>query len=694
MCPCTPLTSDLFDLDDPLPPGFGGLNSIQLPDINIPFPNLPLDRLQEIFDQLGAMLPSGLTKPSLNPDSLNNVYSAIQDLLKVLYPFLMTYKFLLPILELILCIIEVLCVVPNPFKLIRVMRRLFRVCIPAFLALFPFFALILLILALLLLILALIEYIISRLLQLIETILRNIILLSKAASSLNNDSIIATIAKIGDLLCILQNLFILFSLFNTILQIIQAMAALSFRVPPCDSADGSSDGCCTPDVCPAFIRDNEEITSSTGTFIYTSSLGIDLGLPVPFFQIIRPESWQFYDPNLGINQAFINITHAHDLPPEFEDMVFFPQGATYTQETKKSGAPYYINFKVFYDPAVFGRTDAFGPRYIFIKNAIVQAPPTTGLYNYDGTYIAPFNGTLNLIGGIITEPNGAPLLNEDGQTYTINTFFHRPTNSNGSNPTPLDQIIFNDIEYTFTINHPILVQNNLITIGCVPSVAIERDALAATIGAQFNIKGVQLAGIVNLLPDMNTAQQCVIDAITTYRQSISTESTLKFRETVLNCMNDLRSKTLAAVDETIKAGFDPYKSDFTLDPSIQFTSDTIKIKVSLKDISGNSMTINLPADAASLIALNLNAVLTFGEVGVFNYDGSEFFIAEIISKNEGNGEVKVSYNNSFIGILNNPTDLNQPISTAIKTAQYTFVKSQLLPDSGTPRRDEGDVARE
>jgi hypothetical protein len=694
--PCNPL--DEADFDPGSSPGFN-LGSVQLPTLDIPFPDLPLENLQSLFDSLGMILPPGIMKPSFHPDVLNEVYAGIMDLLNKFFPFLMLYKFFLPVLNLILCIIEVLCAIPNPFKLIRTLRRLFRVCIPEFLALFPYFALILMIIALILLIIALIEYIITRLIQIIETILRNIILLSKSASSLNSDSIIAIVKKIGDLLCVLQNLFILFAIFNTILQIIKALAGLSFRIPPCDSSDGSDDGCCTPEVCPQFIRENETVVSSTGIFQYLGEIGINSGLTLPvgfpnFYSVIRPESWQFYDPSLAQSQQFINITHAWDLPTEFRDTVFFPAGASYDENTNYVGTPYYINFTVLYNPTVFGRTDLLGTRLVKIKNCIVQAPPTAGVSNYNGVLVAPLNGTLNLVGGVITEMDGTPILDPStNNSYTIRRFFHQPTNNYGTTPNVSDPVLFTSVSYTLTINHPVLVSSGLITLGCVPSVAIERDWLSATLGDQFNANGARLAGITALLPDMAAAQQCVIDAITSYRRKISTASTNKFKSDVLGCLSGLRSSAVSALVETVSAGYDPYKSDFTVEPPIQFTTAPVVVTVLLRESSGTIMTTNLPKDIAAIIAAKITATNSFGEIGSFTYDGSQYFVAEITSKEAGNGEIKVAYENSIIGILNNSTDLNQTPSLALKTGKYTFVKSQVLHGGeGAPRRDDTDIS--
>lgn len=689
---CQPLKSSDFTV--PSIPNAGFV--LPIPDLNIPFPDLPLNDLNDLFNKLGMLLPPGLLRPNLDSDVFNDVMQAVNDLLRKFLPFLLLYKMLLPLLNLLLCIIEVLCSVGSPFKLIRAMRRLFRVCIPEFLALFPFFALLAMIIALLLLILALIEYLINRILQLIKTILHNIILLSKAASRLDNDSILAIVKKIGDLLCLLQNLFVIFGLILLIVQLIKAMLGLSFRIPPCDDSDGSSDGCCTPDVCPSFIKNNDTITGTTGNFLYFNQVGLDSGLVLPplfppIVATIRPESWQFYDPSLAQALAFNNITHAFDLPPGV-NQVFFPSGTNYTQTTNPSQTPYTITFDVFYNPSVFSRTDSKGARKIKIVNTIVVAPPTDGVMSFDGkTFIAPFNGTLNLVGGSVQEEDGTPVLDSNNNPFNINTLFHLPTNANGATPLPTDGVLFSGVSYTFTINHEILFSNGLITAGCIPEISLDKNFINTTIGTQFNLNGQNLAAIP--LPDVVAAQECIVNAITEFRNNLSVDTANVFQTNVLNCLNDLKNQTNTALIAAVKAGFDQFKSDFSLDTSIQFTTLPITVSVALNESSGNSITTNLPSDVAGSIATELSGNVSFGDLSSFAYDGYSLFTAELTSKAPGNGSIEVAFNGSFISILSNSSNIDVPPSVSVKSLAYTFVESPIL-DTGKPMRDEGDVSRD
>jgi hypothetical protein len=702
--PCSPINSDAFH-----PPisNIGGF-AVNSAPLNISIPELPIDDLEALFSSLSMILPPGIMRPGLDADVLNKPLSAFLTLLEKFTPFLMLYKFFLPILNLILCIIEVLCSIPNPFKLSRAIRRLFRQCLPEFLALFPFFAIILMIIALILLIIALIEYLIERILQLIAIIIQNIKTLSMAAKRLDNDSIIGITKKIGDLLCLFQNLFVVLGIIALIVNLMKSMLSLSFRIPPCDSSSNNVDGCCSTDVCPSFLKNNGDgITRSTGNFLYYGETAIDSGLTLPpgfapILSVLRSESWQFYDPSSPQFQEFINIVNAFDLP-EGVSKVFFPEGATYKTSTSPTSVPYTIDFRLFYNPGAFGvLADPLGPRFIKIKDAIIQAPPTDGTLTFDGkTYVAPFNGTLNLVGGTITEDDDTIILN-NGNPITLNDFFHAPLNFYGNIPNPNDAVLFSDITYTFKINYEVLISNTLITIGCMPDVAIDRDFINTTIGAQFNVNGFKLTdpttGVVGLLPDAAAAQQCVLDNVNTFRQSISIESATAFQNNVLDCLSKLKADASTALTAVIAAGFDQYKSTFSVDPSIQFTTRPIILSVALNEGSGNPIATNLPADTASVIAGQLSAIVSLGSVSPFTYDGYTTFNASIESDLPGNGTVKVLFNNNFISTITNPATIDQSASVAIKEVAYTFVHSSFNAigptDSGQVRRDETDVAKE
>src|ERR1700722_6349963 len=700
--PCSPLTDGQFSIPSPTGgPGFGGF-AVSLPSLNIPFPPLPLQDLLALFNELSFFkLPIGLLQPSFNTDWMKDLLAGIHSILEKFIPFLMLYKFFLPILKLILCIIEILCALNNPFAVISAVVNLFLNCIPEFLSLFPFFALIIMIISLILLIIALIEYLINRIIFIIKLIIRNILILVNAAARLDEESVLVIIVKVGDLLCILQNLFVLFSAIAIIIQLIESILQLTFNIPPCSNGPGSS--CCGPTTCPAFVKDNAAngITSSNGTFLYYNEVGIDSGLTLPagfppIIAVKQPETWQFYDASLTAqDQLFTNIQNAYDLPSGTH-IVFFPGGTNYTSTTDPSSVPYTVDFTVFYDPSLYGNPAPYaakGPRIIKIVNAIVQNVPTVGVATYSLTtgaltYIGPFNGTLNLIGGTVTEVDGTSIQNANGGPATIDEIFHAPINS--VFPSGTNQVMYQNISYTFNINTAVLYGASLVTAGCIPEVSAAKDFIATTVGAQFNANGTALSNLV--LPDVAGAQECVLNAVNTYTQSISIESTNTFQTTVLNCLNNLNSQCANSLTQAISAGFDQYTSTFALNTDIQFTTQPITVEVTLNESSGNVIAGNLPATTAATIASQLSGVATFGTLSSFTYDGYSLFTATITSADPGNGTIKVAFDNNFISVLNNPSDITQPRSVTVTEIPYTFVQSAPL--SGTPRRDAGDVSRD
>ena len=666
-----------------LPPISAGL-AIPFPDLNITLPPIAIPALPDIFFDLSFLN----LKPVLNADFMKDILAAIASLLEQMAPFLMMYQFILVILEMILCIIEVLCAIPNPFAVAAALINLFTTCIPAFLALFPFFYLILFIIKLILLILTLLCDLLIRLDLTFGIIIPNIVILAIAVSRLDNDSLTAIILKIGDQLCFLQNLFVILAFIAVIVNIIESILQLVFQVPPCDS----SSGCCTANVCPAFLGDNNNITGKTGAFQYFWEVGIDSGLTLPagfppIVSVIREESWQFYDPNLTTTQAFINIVDQYDLPDGYTNTVYFPTGAAYTDTTSPSTAPYTITFTTFYDPAAYGKIDPKGPRNIIVNNAIVQNPPTAGVSNYDNTFVAPFNGTLNLIGGGVAEVDGTSIIGSNKLPLTIDQFFHAPTNFQGATPEPTDGVLTTGLSYNFAINHLILCAASLISFGCMPEVSAKKNFINTTIGTQFNANGMNLQNVA--LPDVNGAQACIATSVNTLLQSISVETATACQTSITGCLTALQNECNTALAAIVGAGYDQYKSTFTLEPQIQFTTNAIIISVSINESSGQNMTAGFPASSAATIASQLVANVSFGTVSAFTYDGYSLFTADLTSSVEGNGVASVSFNNNFITtFINNANEQ----SVSVTQLPYTFVDA--TGSIGKPVRDVGDVARE
>ena len=715
--PCNPVDLPLpSGPSGPAVPGFGIPFAPKLPKlINIP-DGFPEDLL-DLFNKFQMLIPPGILKPTISYNYGKDIFDSIMTLLDQFFPILMLYKFFLPVLNLIICIIEVICSLNNPFKVIRAMRRLFRNCLPDFLNLFPIFALIVMIISLLLLLLALIEYIISQILKLIQALLRNINALDKAFSEGNQNSILSIAKKIGSLLCVFQNLFVLLALFGIILGIIKDILALTFSIPPCENDNGvdSDDNCCSTDVCPAIVQN--QYTRVTGDLQYLSQVAIQTTLslppPLPNFNIdLRSESWQIFDDNQELAQQFINIVDGYDVTVSPKP-IFFAMDATYNATTDPRQACYTVDLRLFYNPANWGRTG--DSKFIRFKDCIVTFAPTRELIQFDNTEITHNNGVLKLAGGKGFEDDNSTILTgfaEDGITpisdqATLENFVHKPEHVSISPVLPNDGYTFQNVEYTFKPNIAALFNKNIVTAGCEPSLALNRTFINTVFAGDAALKTTLLRDLVNggNFPDPAGTQECLSTALAALRSNLTATGVAQFQATTTICLNKLKDDSHNALKGLMGLGFDACSSTFTINPEVQFTSKPIEIKVDLKDKNKASLAIGLPVEVSSDLASRISGHATFGGISTFQYDGYQFFLANITSSQPGKGQLMISFDNNIFCTNVIPQDNAIPPSHDLQTVDYQFVYTPVgpfsattnLPSTGTgdttdgaPRRDNMD----
>jgi hypothetical protein len=694
--PCNPITV-------PSPSGGGTPNSgfgqpFIGPGTIIPLPSPFPEDLVDIFNKLQFLFPPGVLQPSLNRNFGKDIFDGIMKLLDQFMPFLMLYKFFLPILNLIICIIEVLCALMNPFSLIGALHRLFSQCIPAFLNLFPIFALILMIISLLLLLLALIEYIIEQILLLVEALLRNINALVIAFQTANSVGVIAIATKLAAMLCFFQNLFVLLAFFTAIIEIFKDILSMLFAIPPCQGGENSQ--CCSPQYCPEIVQN--VYTNTTGTLQYLKEVGVSTTIPVQngYFNVpVVSESWQLWDVDQTVNQAFWNIVQANDvIATGATSPVFFPTDASYSATTTPQQAAYTCNLRLYYNPIPWGRTGH--PQYIRFTNCIVLYAPTQSLELYNNTKQYEPTGVFYLAGGQGFLDDGKTPLDgyaPDGVTplvgtfATLENFLHMPA-SFSSNPvlSPSDGYTFSNATYTFTPNLPVLLQKNLITLGCEPAIAISRAFVNNVVFSNIAVQTADLTSLVKspTFPDPGSTQQCLTNAVTILQGNMTTQGVADFQSATNACLGNLQTNTQSALIALMVIGFSPCNSTFTLTPSTQFTTLTIAVNVSINENNGLPMTNNLPSSVSQQLATQLQAYATFGTVSRFTYDGYQSFVAYISSIDPGTGSVMVSFNNQIL-CTNVLPDTNTTPSHTLQSLDYQFI---YLPyGTGIPLTGEGDT---
>lgn len=681
----------------PPPPGLPdfGLSPFAFPQIPFPTFTSPLPLIEDIpglVAAITALFPSG--KFVVNADfGMKNVLDFVANLFTQLAPYLSLYKFFMALLKMILCVIEVICAIPNPFALALKLEKLFTQCIPAFLALFPFLALILMIIALLLLILAIIEYIINTIIEIILLLIKNILKLVDAIQLQDAMAILAITQKIASLNCLMENIMAIMAAVAAIIAIIKALALIG-GIAIC--SDGDPDGCCPPTICPAFIKTTPNgIPVSSARMIYLKEFGTDFttipGIPAALAKSlallvppVRSERWQIQDLSF-IPQFPIGLIIA----PSSVGNIFWPDNVTFTATSPARTSPYTVDIRIKVDPKLFGFTDDVkGLRYLQIKNCIVVREPYVGTMDYSNNIIFDnITGTLNIEGGLVYEDDGVTKLkNNDGKQATLNTLIHQASVPATSTPSSDDSITFTDITFTWKPNAAALAGHNLTTIGCIPSVNIEK-AVQNSILISEGLDPVAVK--LPFLPDVPAAQLCFSNAMATFRKDVSLEGAAKFQASAILCLNTLKDQVTTTLCNAIIIGTSQFKSTMALDTTVQFTSRPIIVSVILNDPGGNTLSNNIPATCVPIIEEKIIGTVTLGKISNFIYDGYTQFNAEITSHTAGTGELNVEFNNKIFNTIVLGTAGSTNTSIIENILSYQFIDASI--DTHV-RRDETDVA--
>lgn len=684
----------------PIPiPGFG----IPFSPFQIPLPSfdLPKDLLEdftELLKELGTILPFGF---SPNPDfGMKTILDFIANLLSQIAPFLSFYNFIIALLRMIICIIEVLCALPNPFAVAAALATLFTECLPPFLNLFPFLALIAMIIALILLIIALIIYIVATIIAIIEEIILNLIVIADGITLSDAESVLAAAAKIANLLCFIQNILAILIAIAAILAIIEALALVGGG-PPCGDDDTSN--CCSNAACPPFIKNTPDgIPVTDGKLVYLSEVGVDVAsiLSIPADQAalfslppVREERWQLVDNNFFTQypvDLIITPTLITNVNPPVLSGIFWPDPLVFKADMSPRAAPYTVDLTLDMDPRVFFPHDIKGKRKFKITDCIVVSKPYAGLFTFNNLLsLSNFTGTLDIEGGKVVDSDGYAYM-VDGYQATINTFIHKKSVISEDIPSSDDSVIFDNITFTWKPNAPAIAGYGLIPFSCIPQVALPKAVVNAAFSAEnpapvvAKLPPVSPAGF---LPDVLGAQQCVSDALAAFRKDVSATGAATFQAAMQLCMGTLQAQATQTVCNCILAGSSQFKSSVAIDTDVQFTTRAITVTVVLKDASGTTLSNNIPADCH--IAGELTGEVTLGKITPFTYDGSASFTAEITSDTTGTGDLTVLFNGRVISqVVNSGT-----VNAAIEELQtpYQFIAAVVTPPV---RRDATDVGNQ
>lgn len=661
-------------------PGFGiPFSPVQLDLGSFDLPESMLQLLPDLLKKISVPFP-GILKISPNLDNATkSIFDAISKAFNLIAPFLGFYNFIMAALNLIVCIIEVLCAIPNPFAVSSKLVKLFKECLPDFLALFPSFALIAMILAILLLILFVITYMIESILNIIDMIKKNLEVYSKAQRLNDAQSSLAAAQKIASLLCSIQNIMSLFIAIASIMSVVQSLMKIGSSAI-CSDDEG---GCCSEEICPNFIKMNADgITVTKGKLVYYNQIGTDvaaeLGVAANLFNLppIRLERWQIFDLESN-NQYTIS-----DIITPIAGNIFWPEGIVFTKDSQIKKSVYTVDLNFTIDPKILGfSTDTKGSRKFVVKDCIVVRKPYIGVYDYENNLSPSFkDGTLNIEGGLVFEEDNSPFV-IGGKQATLNDFIHK-ADSLGSLPSSDDSITIDDIEFTWKPNVPALASYNLTTVGCIPSIALEKGVRNAILTAEGMEPVIVKMGD---LPDITKTVQTVQDGLDKLRKNVSLDTLDEFANVVKNSFDDLTSDTQDAICRAIRSGTSQFNSTMELDTDVQFATRKIYLTVVLHDAAGSVISTSIPEPCASSLAKLLSAKVTLGSASEFVYNGIDSFVSEISTMESGIGNVVVSFDEKQFNLIDKSGETTTILERVLS---YEFIG---VDEESPVRRDESDV---
>lgn len=707
MCPCDPNDLNITQPDVPGIP-LNGFDiapvAPQLPTPDFEFPELP--DFSELIQDLFQKLPFNMDlKAILSIDLQKSISNIITQVLGYLAPFLSIYNFFQALLNIILCIIDVLCAIPRPIALIRAIIRLFRRCIPDFLSLFPWIALLVIIIYFLLLLIALIIFIIETIAKIVRDILANITNLSRAITEQNEQGIIATIRKLALLLCNIENLLSILAGVASIIAIIETLAGLSGRFA---CAGGNGSGCCDEDVCPPIIKDNPEGLQGTNLSLqYLRRVNYDVGsfppalidgLPPPLIDGLPPqreETWQIYDQSQEFENSFRQFG---DILLQGESSDVWPDNNTYDENSDIRTVPYTVDFTLDnFNPLVYHPGGLPSGNNIIrdfvVRESIVTKRPDICVQDYQNDNDCDANnrrGVLSVTAGEIYEADGytrVQVFDDDGNAVdaTLNNFIH--LDSVNSIPASNDAVTYPASDYTVNYNYVVLLEYNLIVLGCIPEVVNEIEAVNSKLAA---IGVDSVFDKMGPLPDINSALDCAFSAIDRFSNDFNEDTAVIFEEEITQCLNDLKDESVDSYIRAVCAGTSQFNTQTSLEPDMQFITRPIEVSVDLVDETGALIAENMPEDAQQEIGSRITADVTLGEISEFVYDGYTSFKANLTSDEAGDGEMTISVCGKVLQDEIEGDD-DTPPSFEIRKLLYSFVESGI-PEDGI-RRDARDVAQ-
>ena len=636
------------------------------PNLPVQF-KLPIDggtpmTYPELLRQLSCITTAGIrVNPSPVPTGTANTGDIIADISQALTVITSGYAILAEIIKFIMCMMNVICSINNPFALIKAMIKLFTKCLPDFILIFPQLAVPSFIICILKIIIAIVRFILETIIPIIEDIIKNINDIIDAITDQNLDAINATAFKIVQLLKMLVTILGIFSVLNAIIIMIKALIDAITEMPClpggiCDSCDGD-------DTCPNPLKG-------------FSIDGIDGKLIVSYTG--NASEYKLYFTSLSKRNDFILIKD------------FFPNVNYNSIDIDKLAYKLEVNNKSYAVTSVDNGT----LNLAIIENPLMDDGYLSSVYNNAGVATA-FTDPSNQIRFAtktetfaFTSVNDYLILNDldsggslNSGTFKIEYVFDgynvRLTKNasfgNGSGwvasnllnpsctgsgcsmiwryvlkaPSPLI-----DQDFSIKINHEELLRHSMIGLGCHPKIAAHKQALSNRFPfinkdipvipsfMDINIKTGNINAFDNSLKCLGRMiPENLEDLNMNYvfdNYNVIKEDALTAQMCLTSTLNQVESDAVNYSKELYPRLFSSEKSTIIADKYIQFVNGDIEITLKVIDIYGN----------------NLGSRLSPGviEAKLFSTFGTLSSVIEVLENGKSTGEFKAILTSPIAGL--------------------------------------------
>jgi len=578
----------------------------------------------ELLRSMSCTCPAGaILKPSIPPIPGFNLGDIIADQSKLLSAFAAGYSMLTVVMKVIMCIIDVICALTNPFAVIAAVIRLFGECLPDLILLLPQLAIPAMILCLIKIILAIITYILVVIIPLIQDIIQNIQNLMTAINTGNQHAIKAVAFKIVSLIKELYNVLGILAALDAILAMVKALIGLGIGIP-CGGKGGSCGGCGDTQCPPVF--DNFTLTGIDGQLTIIPMFGgSTIGYLIYFSSVERQEDFlSLYD--------------------------FFPTGVDYNAITDQKKLPYSLYCDGYYavtsvdEEGVLSLAKIPGKQNsdgylssIYNNNGVPTAVDSLDEYARFGVSTPQFlvddaNGTTYIelsdsdgIGAVknsgtfmitsVYDAYNVKLNHVDQHAWSIQASYY-PTSGLGT------RIVWRKIAvsqsngslpFTFNIHHEELIRRSMIGVGCHP------DVKAAVHGAKNrnpyldipiptlpDIDGSIAAATacISAIAPIDVDSQYVIDNYGSIAQAAAVAGVC-----VTDALSTLGNNMVSYASTIYPRIFSQDKSLLSSNRSVQVIGADIIISIIPMDINGSRLASDLPPGI-----MDVKAFTTFGEL--------------------------------------------------------------------------------